>query len=86
MLNATMLSVVHGTLHHRYSVHRNHLDLEPVAGHACLVLGDEVGALLLRVIRCREEHAFVALGLLVGAHAAGLVTSDMQPGEKALNA
>ena len=48
------------------------LYLEPVAGHACLVLGDEIGALLLGIVRCREQHAFVALCLLIGAYAARL--------------
>lgn len=48
------------------------LDLEAVASHACLVLGDEVGALLLRVVRGREEHALITLSFLVRADAAWL--------------
>ena len=52
------------------------LDLEPIAGHACLVLGDEVGALLLGIVGLREKHALVALSFLVGANAAWLEPSD----------
>jgi hypothetical protein len=52
------------------------LDLEPIAGHACLVLGDEVGALLLGIVGLREKHALVALGFLVGANAAWLGLSE----------
>ena len=52
------------------------LDLEPIASHACLVLGDEVGALLLGIVGLREKHALVALGFLVGANAAWLKLSE----------
>ena len=52
------------------------LDLEAIAGHACLVLGDEVGALLLGIVGLREKHALVALGFLVGANAARLELSE----------
>lgn len=58
-------------------IHRLHptnpLYLETVALHADLVFRDEVGAVFLGIFGVREEHAFVALGLLVGADAAGLV-------------
>ena len=73
MLNAFMLCVVHGATCPYDTFAMMVLDLEPVASHACLVLGDKVGALLLGVVRCREQHAFVALCFLIGAHAARLL-------------
>ena len=52
-----------------------YLDLESIASHARLVLGDKVGALLLGVVRCGEQHTFVALCFLVGANTARLIVS-----------
>ena len=46
------------------------LYLEAVSSHALLVVVDEGEALFLGVVRCREEHAFVAFSLLVCADAA----------------
>ena len=73
MLNAFMLRVVHDYTSLYDTSTAVVLDLEPVASHACLVLGDEVGAFLLRIVRCREEHALVALCFLLGADAARLI-------------
>ena len=64
-------------------IHRLHhsspLYLETIALHADLVFRDEVGAVFLGVFGVGEEHAFVALGLLVGADAAGLGGSQCLP-------
>jgi hypothetical protein len=46
------------------------LYLEAVPSHALLILAYEVGAFLLRIVRGREEHALVALCLLIGADTA----------------
>lgn len=63
---------------HRF--HRNNpLYLKAVALHADLVFRNEVGAVLLGVFGVREEHAFVALGFLVGADAAGLDEGQRLP-------
>ena len=43
------------------------LYLEAVSSHTSLVIVDQSEALFLGVVRCGEEHAFVALGLLIGA-------------------
>jgi hypothetical protein len=75
MLNAIMLCVVQCFTSRHDTPRGTVLDLEPVAGHTCLVLGDEVGALLLGIVRCREQHALVALCFLVGADAAWLCRS-----------
>ena len=48
------------------------LDSEAVPLHAQLVLLDHALAVLLRVVALGEQHALVAPGLLVLAHAAGL--------------
>jgi hypothetical protein len=48
------------------------LYLEAVAFHAELVFRNEVGAFFLRIARVGEEHALIALGLLIGTDAAGL--------------
>jgi hypothetical protein len=47
-------------------------DLEPKPEHAALVLVYRREAVLLGIGGLGEEHAFVALGLLLLAHAAGL--------------
>ena len=68
-----MLHVVQGHYRDPSMIHElPRLYLEPVAGHALLVLGDEVGAFLLGVVGGGEEHALVALCLFICAHAAGL--------------
>ena len=51
----------------------SYLDLEPEPGHAAAVQVDGRLAVLLGVGGVGEEHALVALGLFVLAHAAGLL-------------
>lgn len=58
------------------------LYVETKSSHAGLVLGDQVLALLLRVVALGEEHALVTRGLFVLANAAWLYRSD-QRGAKA---
>jgi len=50
----------------------SHLDLEPESCHAALILLDRALAVLLRIVALRKQHALVATGLLVLAHAARL--------------
>lgn len=49
--------------------------VEAIAFHTALVLGDHILAILLRVGGIGEEHALVASGLFVLANAAGLFCS-----------
>lgn len=77
MLDAMLMLVLYNVYPDRtIIIHSNPhmvvLYLEAVALHAELVFRNEVGAFFLRIARVREEHAFVALGLFVGADAAGL--------------
>jgi len=60
-------------------IHDRHvrLYLEAVSGHALLVLANEVGAFLLRIVRGGEEHALVAFRFLVETYAAGLEKKSM---------
>lgn len=53
--------------------------LEPEPSHTTPVLVDGALAVFLRVGRCREEHALVALGFLVFTYAAWLHHSSVQP-------
>jgi hypothetical protein len=46
---------------------RTVLYLEPISSHASLVVVYEGEALFLGIVRCREEHAFVAFRLLIRA-------------------
>ena len=52
------------------------LYLEAVALHTKFIFRYEVGAFFLWIARVGEKHAFVTLGLLVGANAAGLFQSS----------
>jgi hypothetical protein len=68
-----MLCVVHSSFSASYRTRWTRaLYLEAVSSHALLVLPYEVCAFLLRVIRSGEQHAFVALCLLVGTDTARL--------------
>ena len=51
-------------------------DFKPIPPHTTPILLHRHRARLLRVLARAEEHAFVALGLFVFAHAAGLFGSN----------
>lgn len=55
-----------------------YLDFEAIASHTAAVLVDETGALLLGIVGGGEEHAFVALCLLVVTYAAWLGNMSAQ--------
>lgn len=46
--------------------------VKPVTSHALFVTAHKIPTLFLRIVRPREQHAFVALGFLIGAYTAGL--------------
>lgn len=74
-----MLDIVQLSFPHRI-IHRStwSLYLEAVSSHALLVLSYEVGAFLLGVVGGGEQHALVALCLLLGAYATWLDLSGRQ--------